>query len=611
MNRQCPYLCFLFAVVLAATVSAGADWRGFRGQELQGRSVASEVSLSGTDRADVLWTATVPGTGFSSPIVSDDSVCVTTAYQTTRFRFLRLALVVLSTVLGVVLCAGGAAGVALKRSAPQLTFRRLRCLAWPLFVFVLAAGIFIWSGRRFRLEEVPKRAWIISVAVVLAAQALAGLSLPLRSRAWRIIGSFLVAFSAIAFVYHPYREHLFVMSSLSVPVSLGVLFGTFAAGAGLLVMQSVLAGRADPGGPAGQTGRLPHVLIPSALLLGAVVFAEANGAMSRRELVGAVISLSLRDGSTRWVRETLPCRKRRRSVHNTPATPTAVTDGQRVVAWFASAGVVCLDMHGRVLWKNRRFRSEPKYGAVSSPVLRDGVLVLLSDVGERGRHGQSAQSWIAGLDSATGERLWQQPRRSHPEYANYATPVVDTRDGKGIVWVHGWYGLDGYDLQTGKPVGRYAYELEARHLVASPALGGDRLFIPGAEMHRCVDLSRVIAGEDPLLWARESTGEISATPVIAGGSVFLIDERGKAMCLDVETGACQWEERLPGLYWASPVASADRVCFLNEKGLMTVVASERGFAVRARHDLGEAVHASPAAVGALLVRTDQAIHCIR
>jgi len=93
--------------------------------------------------------------------------------------------------------------------------------------------------------------------------------------------------------------------------------------------------------------------------------------------------------------------------------------------------------------------------------------------------------------------------------------------------------------------------------------------------------------------------------------VFLVDERGKAMCLDVETGACQWEERLPGLYWASPVASADRVCFLNEKGLMTVVASERGFAVRARHDLGEAVHASPAAVGALLVRTDQAIHCIR
>jgi outer membrane protein assembly factor BamB len=472
-------------------------------------------------------------------------------------------------------------------------------------------GVFIWSGRRLGLDEAPKRAWIISVAIVLSAQALAGLSLPLRSRAWRLIGWFLVAFSAIAFVYHPNRAHLLVMRSLSVPVSLGVLLGTFVAGAGLLVMQALLAARTAPGGPAGQTSRLPCVLIPSALLLGAVVFAEANGAMSRKELVGSVVSLSLRDGSPRWVRETLPCRKRRRSVHNTPATPTAVTDGQRVVAWFGSAGVVCLDMHGRILWANPQFRSEPKYGAVSSPVLKDGILVLVSDLGVKGRHRQGAQSWIAGLDAATGECLWQQPRQSHPEYAGYATPVVETRAGRGVVWVHGWHGLDGYDLQTGEPLCRYAYEFKARHLVAGPVLEGDRLFIPGADIHRCADLARLLAGEDPLLWSRKAAGDISATPVVAGGFVFLVDERGKAVCLDLATGAVEWEERLPGLYWASPVLYGGRVCFLSEKGLLTVVAAERAFKVLARHDLGESVHASPAVVGNLLVRTDEGIHCIR
>jgi outer membrane protein assembly factor BamB len=239
------------------------------------------------------------------------------------------------------------------------------------------------------------------------------------------------------------------------------------------------------------------------------------------------------------------------------------------------------------------------------------VLVLVNDLEEEGQHRQPADGWIAGIDLATGECLWRRPRRAHPSYAGYATPVVESRDGRDIVWVHGWYGLDGYDLQTGRPVGRYAYKFDARHLVASPVLEGDRLFIAGAAIHLCVDLAKVMTGEDPLLWSLKATGEISATPVVADGLVFLVDELGETMCLDLATGACQWHERLPSRYWASPVVYADRVCFFNEKGLITVVAADREFKVIGRYEVGEPIHASPAAVGKLLVRTDQSIHCLR
>jgi len=243
--------------------------------------------------------------------------------------------------------------------------------------------------------------------------------------------------------------------------------------------------------------------------------------------------------------------------------------------------------------------------------LKDGVLILVSDTEAKGGREGSPQAWIAGVDAATGECLWLQRRQARPRYAGYATPVVEERDGRSVVWVHGWYGLDGYDVQTGKSVGRYAYEFDAAHLVASPVLEGNRLFIPGAKVHLCVNLAKVKAGEDGLVWSRDATGEVSATPVVAEGLVFIVDERGKAMCLDLATGACQWEERLPGRYWASPVACAGCVCFYNEKGLMTVLAAEREFRVVARHDMGEPVHASPAAVGNLLVRTDRNVVCLR
>jgi len=611
MIRLLRHSSFLLCVLVTSVPSAAEEWPGFRGQELQGRAALSAPPIRGTNGTSVLWASGIPGDVYSSPIVSGDSVYVTTAYQTMRFKLFRRVLAGLVIALAIVLCVGGAAGLLFRQPAHRLQFHRLRCLALPFLIGVLVAGVFVWSGRRFRMDEVSTRAWLTSVAVVLTALAMAGVSLPLRARASAIIGWLLIGFAVVALLCHPERDELLVVDSLSALAALGALLVGPVAGAGLLVMRRMQAKRLIHDGDAVWGRGRTHMLVWSAVVLGAVVFAEANCALSRNEMAGAVVSLSLQDGRPQWVRETLTCPKRRLPGMNTPATPTAVTDGRHIFAWFGSAGVVCLDAAGNIVWTQRRFLSEPRYGAVTSPVLKDGVLVLVGDMEARGRHDRSARAWIAGVDAATGECLWQQQRRAYPKYAGYATPVVGERDGKSVVWVHGWYGLDGYDVRTGNSVGRYAYDFDAAHLVASPVLEGDRLFIPGAKVHLCVDLAKVTAGEDGLVWSRKAVGEISATPVVAAGLVFLVSETGKAMCLDLATGACQWEERLPGRYWASPVACAGCVCFCNEKGQMTVLAAEREFRVVARHEVGEPIHASPAAVGNLLVRTDRNVVCLR
>ena len=424
------------------------------------------------------------------------------------------------------------------------------------------------------------------------------------------VGGFLVAISLIALVCHPNHEQLRAMEYRSAQASSALLLMTLISGVGLLVTQRIRSKLFLHDDSAGRGKSHETVPVLLSVVLGVSVFVEANGLVLQDGLMGSVVSLSRKDGRTLWVREALKCSKRRLPGGNTHATPTAVTDGQYIVAWFGSAGLVCLDDEGRIVWKKPELRSDPIYGAASSPVLKDGVLILVSDLEIDNSHKRASESWIAGVELATGRCLWRRRRRLHQNRAGYATPVVETRSGRSVVWVHGWYGLEGYDVQTGEPVGRYAYEFRGAHLVASPVLQGDRLFIPGAKIHLCVDLNKIVAGEEPVIWSQESSGEMSATPVATGDLLFLIDEHGKATCLDLTTGAIEWQKRFRGRYSASPVVLADRVCFFSERGVVSIVAADRELKVVDQYDLGEPIHASPAVVENMLIRTDLGVHCL-
>ena len=60
------------------TVSA-EDWPCFRGPTRQGISHGSDVPLRWSLRANLAWKTPIPGWGWSSPIVYQDRVYVTTA----------------------------------------------------------------------------------------------------------------------------------------------------------------------------------------------------------------------------------------------------------------------------------------------------------------------------------------------------------------------------------------------------------------------------------------------------------------------------------------------------------------------------------------------------
>src|SRR5689334_7751269 len=81
------------------------------------------------------------------------------------------------------------------------------------------------------------------------------------------------------------------------------------------------------------------------------------------------------------------------------ASPTPVTDGQRLICHFGSLGTACLDMaSGKVIWKER-FLFDEITGPGSSPAL-DGKLVILPCDG-------ADRQFVVGINIESGETLWK------------------------------------------------------------------------------------------------------------------------------------------------------------------------------------------------------------
>ena len=61
--------------------SYAENWSGFRGINAQGHSTETQLALTWTDKQNITWKTELPGEGWSSPIVHDGTVYVTTATE--------------------------------------------------------------------------------------------------------------------------------------------------------------------------------------------------------------------------------------------------------------------------------------------------------------------------------------------------------------------------------------------------------------------------------------------------------------------------------------------------------------------------------------------------
>ena len=73
--------CHLFvaSILLAGSLSEAADWTQFRGPMGQGHADVNDLPVTWSENENIAWKVALPGLGWSSPVVADGRLYLTTA----------------------------------------------------------------------------------------------------------------------------------------------------------------------------------------------------------------------------------------------------------------------------------------------------------------------------------------------------------------------------------------------------------------------------------------------------------------------------------------------------------------------------------------------------
>lgn len=290
------------------------------------------------------------------------------------------------------------------------------------------------------------------------------------------------------------------------------------------------------------------------------------------------------------------------------ASPSPVTDGQMVYAWFGTGQIVALDMNGKVVWDRHLGKEiapfDINWGHGSSPTLFGDMVLLLCD--------HTPASYLLAVDKKTGKERWKADRGSGRK--SYTTPlVVETPAGPELI-VNSSERVDAYDPRSGTLLWH---------------VGGSNQFpIPAPTFHDGVVYMTRGYRSGPYLAIRPGgRGDISASHVVwevptgapyisslvhDDGILYMASDVGAVSAIDAATGRRIWQERVEGIFTASPVAGDGKIYFVSETGQTIVLKGGRRPEVLARNDIGERLIASPGiSNGAIYLRSDGRLFCIR
>lgn len=335
------------------------------------------------------------------------------------------------------------------------------------------------------------------------------------------------------------------------------------------------------------------------------------------------------DGKERWKKEIGQGNKNVRGDEGNFASPTPVTDGKHVWAFFGQGTLACFDVAGKQIWKKDLQKEygkfEIQFGMSSTPVLHGNNLYFQLIHGKWSA--EPSRGLVLALDKATGDELWQKPRLTDAVNENkhsYASPILYQDSQNEYLLTHGADYVIAYDLKDGSELWRCGnlnpksnYN-DTLRLVASPAAVPGLIVVPSAKGGPVLGLQTDLKGnvtedKSATKWIMERGTPDVPSPLIQGGLVYLCRENGNLICLDAESGEKLYEERThSGRHRASPVY-ADGHIYLTARndGTVTVVKAGRDFKIVAKNTLDEAISASPVISGGrLYLRSFDALYAI-
>jgi len=303
------------------------------------------------------------------------------------------------------------------------------------------------------------------------------------------------------------------------------------------------------------------------------------------------------------------------------STPSPVTDGQSVWVLTSTGLLRRFDFEGKELWVRDIQKDHGAWGLQwgygSSPVLHeDGVYIQVL-------HGffTDDPSYLLRVDKNTGKTVWRVERptkaiRESPD--SYTTPtIVKTANGFELV-VTGGDVVTGHDLATGKELwradGLNPTNNSSFRLVASPLVINDLIVAPSRERPLLVLRAggRGDVTKSHLAWSTNFGPDVP-TPVSDGKYLYILRDNGVMYCYDARTGEQIYggQRVRPGTYSASPILAGGRIYVTSEDGATTVVKAGPQFEILAENSVNDYTLSTPVFVkGQIFLRTDFALWAI-
>lgn len=289
---------------------------------------------------------------------------------------------------------------------------------------------------------------------------------------------------------------------------------------------------------------------------------------------------------------------------NSLASPTPILEGERVYVHFGADGTAALSTDGKIVWKIT-LPYDSMHGNGGSPTLYRDLLIVNCD--------GSDDAYVVALDKNTGKIRWKTQRR-RPFDQSYTTPLVIQVDGRDQVVSIGAYRAAAYDPQTGREIWRVSYG-DGFSNVPRPVFSHGLVFIGTGFQEPSMLAVRPTGTGDVtnthVAYTIERGAPFTPSPLIVGDEFYMVSDIGVASCLDVKTGKIHWQQRVPGNYSASPVFADNRIYFLSEEGVATVIAPGKEFRRLAVNTLDGTTFASIAvSQGTFFIRSDSHLYRI-
>ena len=309
---------------------------------------------------------------------------------------------------------------------------------------------------------------------------------------------------------------------------------------------------------------------------------------------------------------------------NPDCSGSPVTDGNLIFSSYSSAGMICHDFNGKVIWKRDLGKIDHEFGNGTSPMLAGDHVILYQGPGD--------DAYLVALNMATGETAWkiQRPKpiqggsrkdnfrgNANGAISSYTTPFLVATKGRDELVMGFPEVIMGIDPKTGSEFWRCRGINPL--LYSSPSQYKSNVIFLGGYGGPTLSIKTGGKGDvsaTHIDWKNERATSHLPSPIVKGDHVYTFTMNGMAECIDLKTGALVYQERARGegkdtAFWGSPVLAGDNLICMNRSGDALVIKASPTFQQVSANTLGEVCNATPSlSNGQIFIRTHQALWCI-